>query len=171
VPVALGVLSGRRPRQAKRPLRGLVVVERYGTGVGAMLQASELAGLAGLRDLCPICQLVLGREIEVVCHRCGDSLGRYHASVAEEGPPYVTLQSIGGLMSTTRSTRSIHPDPRSEKRDNGPRSQRGLRAETWDRTTYLRKHCTCGSNEKRRADQLGAQPVTVRSDGSVVMAF
>jgi hypothetical protein len=110
-----------------------------------------------------------GVEVEAVCARCGESLGRYWAGQHDPGDP-VSLVGVRGGMSKFMS---IHPVP-GVKKLLGRRTQRGLRVETWGEAEYVRKYCTCPANEKRciyPGRGLDDMPVTIRPDGTIVLAF
>jgi hypothetical protein len=119
-------------------------------------QALYLGDLVGSEEIVPL---------DAACHRCGEVLGPYLAARADGDGP-VTLGPARGTM----GAHAVHPEP-GQWKTTGPRTQRGLRWEFFEGRTYMRKHCTCGANEKYRDGGMDDHPVTRRPDGTVVIAL
>jgi hypothetical protein len=120
------------------------------------------------------------REVEAVCKRCGNSLGHYWAGrrvsdgqviLAEPGTVTRLGSPAGYLYEPGSFTRTAKPGSPTPVR--GPRTQAGVSIEEYAGRSYVRIRCGCwGSHPpKLSVERLAAKPVTIRPDGSLVVAL
>jgi len=113
-------------------------------------------------------------DVEAFCERCGAPLGPYNAGLRYPQRDVVIISERGAITRT--------PEIGAIKRDatllgqstlgaRGPRTQPGLYEESFGGRRYLRKRCNCGANDKRRLEDLGELPLTIRPTGVFAVVF
>jgi hypothetical protein len=105
-------------------------------------------------------------DVQVVCEKSGDDLGVYFGG-RRMSDGLMILAERGGFTRTSSL-------PVGARHDllRGPRTQAGLFLESFGGNVYMRKRCGCGcSNIKRSLATIATMPLTVRSDGTYLLAF
>jgi hypothetical protein len=119
-------------------------------------QALFLADVAGKLDI----------DIEAFCEHCGAPLGPYTAGLRFPERDFVIIAERGATRRVL-DTKAINR-PMGQR---GLRTQPGLYEESFGGRRYLRKRCSCPANEKRRLEELGDLPLTIRDSGAFVVVF
>jgi hypothetical protein len=122
--------------------------------------------------------LATGRDIDIeaFCERCGAPLGPYVAGLRYPHRDIVIISERGAITRTEiDAIGAIKRDAaqlgQSTLGVRGPRTQPGLYEESFGGRRYLRKRCNCGANDKRRLENLGELPLTIRPTGVFAVVF
>lgn len=111
-------------------------------------------------------------NVQAFCSRCGAPLGRYSAGLRFPERDIVVISEPGATTRVLDARRMPRGSIDRGIGVRGPRTQPGLYEERFGGQTYLRKRCSCRANDKRRLEDLGDLPVTIRTDdGAIVLVF